>query len=138
MTYAERTLKRVELKCEYKALMEKYIAEFIEMSFENDKSIMFNKISDNIIEVCDYILDIDDIRYIVDYDVDFEEWEEWYEYCLRLGMVDLSIKPPTLDEWLNGQNKLNDNDLKRLEELKQNVDDAKNALHDEIDKLKLF
>lgn len=65
--------------------------------------------------------DYDTIRYIVDNDVQYETWENWYQYCQEVG--DFGISTPNLKAWCKGCPRLSDEQVERLVKLKQDLQD---------------
>ena len=113
------------LKEEFEQIANKYANKLVEMYFfekDCDKPY-FYWVSDeagSILAVSDYYFNFDDIRYIVDNNVPFDTWLDWYDY--NLAITDLDIKAPNLKSWYVGCPRLTKEQLVNMFRLRQGLD----------------
>lgn len=88
------------------------------------------------LEVGDYYFNYDTIRFCVDYDVDYDTLIKWYDYCLRVGMLDQSLPTPNIKFWVKGCLIYDENELEKLEKIKTNIEAQKEELKECINNLK--
>lgn len=74
-----------------------------------------------VLELNEDFFGFDTIRYIVDNDVLYDIWEDWYQYCQEVG--DFGIKTPTLKAWCEGCPRLSQESIERLAKMKQDLQD---------------
>ena len=48
----------------------------------------------------DYYVDFCDIKYDIDNDIDADEYVKYYDYCLEVGMLNLTV--PNYESWCKG------------------------------------
>lgn len=106
------------LKEEFEHIANKYANKLVEMYFTEDDNIRadFYWVGDEaggILSVCDYyFFNFDDIRYIVDNNVPFDTWLEWYDYTLIVA--DFALASPNLKSWHHGCPRLSKEQLHNL------------------------
>lgn len=124
-------MDRKKLRKRYEKVISDYLNVFIEDNFDREASIM--KISDDVFEVNDYFFNLDEIIFCVENHLENNILFQWYDYCLRIGMINREIKTPTLAEYVNGAKVLTEDKISSLEKLKQAVDEAEETLKKEIE-----
>lgn len=82
----------------------------------------------------EYVFGLLEIIYIVDNNIEYETFDAWYTYTLRLSMIDANIPLPNLKSWCKGCPRKTKEELAELERLHNNVINAKELLQDYIDK----
>jgi hypothetical protein len=120
MNKMEKTLKQryEELAEEYReTLVKKFYPDEVPFA---DSCWVADEIG-GILDLHQDFYDYDTIRYIVDNDVQYETWEDWYQYCQEVG--DFGIKTPTIKAWCKGCPRLSDEQVERLVKLKQDLQD---------------
>lgn len=125
----EKTLKQ-----RYEELAEEYRETLVKKFYPDEVPFADSYwVADEIGGILDLkqdFFDYDTIRYIVDNDVKYEEWESWYQYCQTVG--DFDIKTPTLDAWCKGCPVLSQEQIERLakmkEDLKKQIEEDKQFL----------
>lgn len=71
-----------------------------------------------VVEVSDYFLDFDDIRYCVDNKVAWDELTEWYDYCLTLREMFTHAAPtPTIGAWHDGCPRFTKEELRKFKSI---------------------
>ena len=126
-------MDRKKLRKRYEQLISDYLNVFIEDNFGGEASIM--KISDDVFEINDYFFNLDEIIFCVENHLENNILFQWYDYCLRIGMINREIKTPTLAEYVNGAKVLTEDKISSLEKLKQAVDEAEETLKKEIEEV---
>jgi hypothetical protein len=66
---------------------------------------------------------MDDIMTAVDNDLSFDEFLEWYDYCLIVGQGS-----PNLRSWAAGCPRKTDAELRRIEEKRRSIEDLNEEL----------
>lgn len=89
-----------------------------------------------VVEVSDYFISFDEIRFIVDNNIGFNEFDEWYDYVNTLKMINYDICTPTLKSWHEGCPRKTKSEIEKLKQLKKNVEEAEEILRIEIEKQK--
>lgn len=108
----------VEIAEEYrKALVKKFCPDEMPLS---DSYWIDDEIG-GVLNLHQDFYDYDTIRYIVDNDVQYDTWEDWYQYCQEVG--DFGIKTPTLKAWCEGCPRLSQEGIERLTKKKQDLQD---------------
>ena len=120
-------------KKRYYALANEYLYEFIKQTgIEDDAPFWVGGEVAGIACVADYFVDYATIRYVVDGEMSFEDFDEWYCYCNEVKMVDDSLFTPTLEQWCYGEfNRISD---ERLEEMKKLKKDFEQLVQEEKEK----
>lgn len=86
----------------------------------------------DVVCVSDMYVSLNDIRTDIDRDAPEEEFVKWYDYCLRLGVIDLSIPTPNYNSWLRGCPRRSEEEIEKLEEIHHKVEMAKAELENAI------
>lgn len=81
-----------------------------------------------------YILSLSEVRYMVDNNIAWSDFCEWYAYTLTLNLIDDKIATPNLMAWCKGCPRKTKEELAELERLHNNVINAKELLQEYIDK----
>lgn len=116
------------------ALAEDYRREFMKTYFSDDDGsiAMSDWVGDEIGSVLcvsdDLYFDFDDMRYCVDNNVQEEDLMQWYEYRVRVTLIDDDLHTPSLDHWLKGCQRYSEEQLQEIEKGKRKV----MALEEEI------
>ena len=129
-------MKISELLDSFNAIVLKYTKKLCEQLGFKDEPNWINDEIGGVLEICDYFLDFSDVRYIVDNDIDFDEFYEWYDYVTTLKMINYGICTPTLKSWHEGCPRKTKSDIEKLKQLKKNVEEAEEILRIEIEKQK--
>lgn len=123
------------LKQKFNALCEEYRKAFVEYYFtEEEDGVQAESwwISDEPGGVLcvndDVFFGFDEMRYCIDNEVEYEDLVEWYDYTLRLGLIDEAIPTPNLTSWLKGCPRYSEEQLQEIEKGKRKV----MALEEEI------
>lgn len=114
------------LKQKYEAVAQDYRLELIKKFYPNeevpyDDSYWVGDEIGGVLELNQDFYDYDTIRYIVDNNVQYDTWEEWYLYCQGVG--DFGIKTPTLKAWCEGCPRLSQERIERLAKMRQDLQD---------------
>lgn len=132
----------MDLKQEFEQLMEEYKKIFLELYFQENENDLVDSywIADEIGGVLcvqdDMFYSTDIIRYCVDNNVSWEDLDTWYQYCLRLGMIDPQIPVPNLKAWIGGCPRYQEDELKELERLADDVRKSQDKLYDAVTNIK--
>lgn len=82
----------------------------------------------------DYYVSMSDIITDIDRDAPEEEYVKYYDYCLRVGSIaGGELKTPNYESWLRGCSRMDEEQIKRLEELQRRVRVAELELKGAID-----
>ena len=84
----------------------------------------------------EYVFGLLEIIYIVDNNVEYETFDAWYTYTLRLSMIDANIPLPNLKSWCKGCPIKSEEDICKLEALKAKLQEAEMLLEENIDEFK--
>lgn len=88
----------------------------------------------NIVDIADYCVDLNTIRIDIDKEAPEKEFVKWYDYTLRLGMVDHEISTPNFESWLKGCPRRSEEEILELEGLHEQVRLARERLEECVDK----
>lgn len=116
----------ITLKQRYESIAEEYRVAMIRQSYSNeevpyvDSYWVANEIGD-VLELNEDFFDFDTIRYIVDNNIQYETWYNWFQYCQSVG--NFGISTPNLKAWCKGCPRLSDEKIERLVKLKQDLQD---------------
>lgn len=76
----------------------------------------------------DYYIDLQNMMYMLDNGIAFEEWLRWYDYCLDAH--DLGFNTPNFPSWHKGCPRLTEEQIQEIKdkrrELKELIDSYKN------------
>lgn len=90
-------------------------------------------------ECADYIVRMSDILTDIDLDAPDDEYVKYYDYCMRVwSIAGGELKTPNYESWLRGCPRMDEEQIKRLEELQQDIRNAEAVLKVEIGKLNQF
>ena len=109
------------LSQEYRELADKYAVAFSLKYLEGSDFYWIGNDIGGTIEICDYFVSYDTIRYSIDHDVTDEDLFSWINYGLTLGSIDQDIKIPTLDEWVHGDKGIGPIKLQEIEDAVRKV-----------------
>ena len=104
---------RLELADEYQELRKNY-HQLLCVQFEIDfNEAAWFETNDKKVELCLFLasknpidISFDEVRYIVDYEVSWDEFLSWYIYTKRLKALSSDISTPTLTDWRLANKKL--------------------------------
>lgn len=114
--------KEFTLYTAYDNLMDQYAEQFEKLFRDNDSEQTFpigewiSRDRRGVYEINDYYISYDDMRTCVDNGLSFDEFYQWYHYCMRLIQIDTAIKTPTLEEWVQGCDLVKDDEMKKIED----------------------
>lgn len=98
---------------------DKYIKAFIEkQGFLNNE---YNFIEDKVVEICDWIINIDDIIYDIDHACPVDKLFDYLEYCTVLN--EFYIPTPTYKDYIDGK-VIPQEGLDKLASIKNSLDKA--------------
>lgn len=130
-------LTREELRLNYKEACNAYLRAFCEKhGYDYEPDTWVANDPGGIAEIADMFVSMADIITDIDRDAPEEEYAEYYDYCLRVGSIaggELTV--PNYDSWLRGCPRMSEEQIKRLEELQQDIRKAEANLKAEIDRL---
>lgn len=133
-------LTREELRLNYNEACNAYLLAFCEKhgcDYELDAWVANDP--GGIAEIADMFVAMSDIITDIDRDAPEEEYVKYYDYCLRVGSIaGGELKTPNYDNWLRGCPRMNEEQIKRLEELQQDIRSAEANLKVEVGKLNQF
>ena len=79
-------------------------------------------VADNVGEVAmmgDYYVDFRDIKYDIDNDIDADEYVKYYDYCLEVGMLNLTV--PNYESWCKGCPRIPQEALDKIQGLRMEL-----------------
>lgn len=112
--------KANELRLNYKKACDAYLERFCEL-IEMDMHYADWVDVGGVAEIGDYYVSMQDMITAVEHDVPCDKFLEWYDYTIRVGMLDLPAY--NLENWLRGCPRYSDEKLTGLEKAKKNVDE---------------
>lgn len=122
-----------DLKKNYENACNAYLEAFCEKhEFDYESAYWIGGDAGGIVDVCDYCIGMDTIRADIDLIAADHEFAEWYDYCLRLGMIDEEIPRPNFECWIRGCPRKREDEIRELERMRERVEKAKAALMDAI------
>lgn len=128
-------LTREELRLNYNEACNAYLLAFCEKhGYDHEPDAWAANDPDGIAEIADMFVAMSDIITDIDRDAPEEEYVKYYDYCLRVGSIaggELTV--PNYDSWLRGCPRMDEEQIKRLEELQQDIRNAEMVLKEEID-----
>lgn len=135
-------LTREELRLNYNEACNAYLMAFCEkhgFDYADAARSWVGGDIGGITECADYIVRMADIITDIDMDAPEDEYAKYYDYCLRVGSIaGGELKTPNYDNWLRGCPRMNEEQIKRLEELQQDIRSAEANLKVEVGKLNQF
>lgn len=126
-----QTAAQILLKDRFNALANDYVKEFIEvMGFDINPDTLYwvGDETGGVVEIADMFLSYDDIRYVVDNNVSYEELVDWYDYCTE--PVSNLYPKPNLKSWHHGCPRLSKKQVQELIERQERIDDLKRELNE--------
>lgn len=116
----EKTLKQI-----FEGVAEAYCKRFNTAFFLGEETHRW--VGDEIggvLEIGDYCLNYDDVRYIIDNNIDFTTWGDWYDYTTRIGCIRSDIPVPNLKNWCAGCPRFDEEQIKEMEAAARRVEIA--------------
>ncbi len=103
------------IKSEWDKVCTKYTKKFCDiMEFDITDGYWIGDDVGELLDIADYTFSMDVIRYVVDNEVKPEEVFEWYDYCLRLGIIEV-YDTPNLRSWCLGCPRLSEEEIVKKE-----------------------
>ena len=127
-----------DLKEEYAKVCNAYrklLCEHFDIDFDN--SFWVGGDVGRVLELNDYYVNFDDVIYLVDNNISFDVFSEWYDYNIRLKSIDFDIVTPNLKKWCMGCPRNSETDIIELEKMHKKVLENKQMLKDAIDNFKI-
>lgn len=119
------------LKQAYEQAVNNYLMAFChkhEFDYTDAKNSWVGNDVGGIVCVADYYVNLDTIRTDIDRDAPVDEFVKWYDYTLRIGMIDINAPMPNYDSWLMGCPRLSDEQISKWEELHRKTEESKEEL----------
>lgn len=117
------------LKSDYKKACDAYLHRFCEL-IEMDEYYADWIDLGATAEVGDYVVSMQDIMTVVENNINYGKFIEWYDYTMRVGM--LGLHTCNLKSWLNGCPTHSEDCLEKIEsiraELDRLIDEEKNKV----------
>ena len=133
---------RLELRENYDRVCNAYLMAFCEkhgFDYADAAQSWVGGDVGGITECADYIVRMGDIITDIDMDAPEDEYVKYYDYCLRVGSIaGGELKTPNYERWLRGCPRMDEEQIKRLEELQQDIRSAETVLKAEINKMNEF
>lgn len=123
-----------KLRQEYMELADRYAVEFSLKYLEGSDYYWVGNEIGGMIEICDYFVSYDTIRYSIDNNVSDEDLFSWINYGITLGSIDQRIKVPTLDEWVKGDKGIGEKKLSEIDEAAARVRLAEMELRELVER----
>ena len=116
-----------QLKQNYEKACNDYLKAFA-LKHDFDLSDCFWVANDvgTVCSIGDYFVDMVTIRIDIDRDAPVDEWIEWYDYTLRLGMLDAPY--PNYDSWLRGCPIKSEEEIQAMEAMREKIQGLKDEL----------
>lgn len=120
----EKTLKQ-----RYEEIAEEYRKALIKQFYPDgemlcDDSYWVGDEIGGVLEIGDYYISYDDVRYIIDNNIDFTTWDDWYDYTTRIGCIRSDIPVPNLKNWCAGCPRFDEEQIKEMEAAARRVEIA--------------
>jgi len=120
-----KVLEKDTLKQQYKIACDNYLFAFCEKhEYDFDEA---GWVADRPCEMAcigDYFADMPTIIDDIDLDAPKEEFPEWYDYTLELGILGVT-ELPNFRSWVKGCPRMSEDDIAELRVLHQKAEDAK-------------
>jgi len=84
----------------------------------------------------DMFFGFDEIRICIDENIPYDQLLAWYDYRLRLGLIDPSIPTPNLKSWVMGCPRMTEDQIQELEKAHKRTLETQNELQELIEKYK--
>ena len=126
----EKTLKQI-----FEGVAESYCKRFDTCFFfgGGDYGWVGDKIG-GVLSISDFFLDYDDVRYIIDNNIDFTTWVDWYEYCERIGCIRDDIPVPSVEQWCSGFCRIDEEKIQEMEVAAKRLEEATIEFETTVDK----
>lgn len=129
------------LKEKFSDLANEYAKEFVMRIFMPDSVSELYWCGDEvggILAIEDFYVGFDDIRTVIDNDIDSDTFFRWYFYCERVGHISKELDIPNLISFQKGCPVLSEESLTNLEILKEKIDNAKKDFMKELENIKKY
>lgn len=127
-----------KLNDDYRNICNSYLKLFCEIhELEYDEDCWIGDMPGGVTCVSDYFVDLNTI--IEDLTTETFEgrtFEDWYDYCLRLRMIDYNISTPNLKSYKMCCPIKSEEDIKSLEFSKKKVDEVKELFEKTLEEFK--
>lgn len=108
----------MDLKETYKTICNKYAQKFAEKhEYSFDDWVDVGEVA----MMGDFYVDFRDIKYDIDNNVDVDEYVKYYDYCLEVGMLNLSI--PNYESWCKGCPRIPQDVIDKMRGLRRELDE---------------
>ena len=104
----------------YTEVCEEYLKAFCqtyELQYEEDAWVAGDV--GTIASIGDYYIDFQDVMYMLDNGIAFEEWLRWYDYCLDAH--DLGLDTPNFTSWHKGCPRLTEEQIQDIKDKRQEL-----------------
>ena len=122
-TFTANGMSREELRLNYNAVCNAYLAAFCEKhGYDYEPDAWAGNDPGGIAEVGDLFVSMADILTDIDLDAPEDEYVKYYDHCMRVGSIaDGKLETPNYDSWLRGCPRMDEEQIARLEELNRDV-----------------
>lgn len=128
-------MDKIILKSDFEQACNAYLYEFCkryEFDYE-DAEISWVGGECGTITCCgDYYVGMSDIRLCIDYDISWNDFSQWYDYCLRCSTIDIEIVTPNLQSWIKGCPRKSEDELSALENSKAKIQKLKEEFEEQL------
>lgn len=133
-------LTREELRLNYNEACNAYLWAFCKKhGYDYEPDAWVANDHGGIAEIADMFVAMSDIITDIDMDAPEDEYVKYYDYCLRVhSIANGELKTPNYASWLRGCPRMDEEQIKRLEELQQDIRNAETVLKAEINKMNEF
>lgn len=107
-----------DLKENYKAICNTYAHKFAEKHEYSFDGWVADKVGE-VAMMGDYYVDFRDIKYDIDNDIDADEYVKYYDYCLEVGMLNLTV--PNYESWCKGCPRIPQEALDKIQGLRMEL-----------------
>lgn len=130
-----------KLDNDFKDVVGRYSQAFVDMYFSSGDDVSpetwwVAAEFGGVLAVNDYFFSLDDIRFCVNNSVPWDTVSEWYDYCIRVGMLDSDIPVPNIKSWVGGCPRLSNKKLDSVERKKKEIDRLTEKYRDAIDEIR--
>lgn len=123
---SKKIMEREELKKKYSGIVDEYLKLFClkhKLNYDEAKcGWVANEIGD-VVCVGDYYIDFEDIRRDIDENVNADEYQKYYDYCVKVGEYGCTV--PNYRSWLAGCPRFSDTQLNEIEKAHKVAERAK-------------
>lgn len=107
-----------ELQENYKIICNTYAHKFAEKHEYSFDGWVADKVGE-VAMMGDYYVDFRDIKYDIDNDIDADEYVKYYDYCLEVGMLNLTV--PNYESWCKGCPRIPQEALDKIQGLRMEL-----------------